>query len=118
MTNPISDLIAQRGWAVADGATGTNLFGRGLETGYPPELWCVERPDDILWLHHSFLDAGSDIILTNSFGGTGFRLKLHDAQDRVAELNRAAARLARQAVDAHCAARQKGHRRRFDRANR
>jgi 5-methyltetrahydrofolate--homocysteine methyltransferase len=104
MTNPISDLIARRGWAVADGATGTNLFGRGLETGYPPELWCVERPDDILWLHHSFLDAGSDIILTNSFGGTGFRLKLHDAQDRVAELNRAAARLARQAVDAHCAA--------------
>jgi methionine synthase I (cobalamin-dependent) len=104
MTNPISDLIARRGWAVADGATGTNLFGRGLETGYPPELWCVERPDDILWLHRSFLDAGSDIILTNSFGGTAFRLKLHDAQDRVEELNLAAAKLARQAVDAHYAA--------------
>jgi len=101
MTDPVSALIASKGWLVADGATGTNLFGRGLETGYPPELWSVERPDDILWLHDSFLTAGSDLVLTNSFGGTSFRLKLHDAQDRVGELNRAAAKLARQAVDAH-----------------
>jgi methionine synthase I (cobalamin-dependent) len=101
MKNPISELIAKRGWAVADGATGTNLFGRGLETGYPPELWSVERPDDILWLHKSFLSAGSDIILTNSFGGTSFRLKLHAAQERVIELNLAAAKLARQAADEH-----------------
>ena len=70
MSNILSDLIDQQGWCVADGATGTNLFGRGLETGYPPELWSVERPDDILWLHGSFLKAGSDLILTNSFGGT------------------------------------------------
>jgi 5-methyltetrahydrofolate--homocysteine methyltransferase len=89
MTDPVSALIASKGWLVADGATGTNLFGRGLETGYPPELWSVERPDDILWLHDSFLTAGSDLVLTNSFGGTSFRLKLHDAQDRVGELNRA-----------------------------
>ncbi|NCW16809.1 MAG: methionine synthase, partial [Rhodobacteraceae bacterium] len=90
MTNILSDLIAAKGWCVADGATGTNLFGRGLETGYPPELWSVERPDDILWLHNSFLEAGSDLILTNSFGGTSFRLKLHDSQNRVHELNVAA----------------------------
>ena len=76
-SNPLADIIASKGWCVADGATGTNLFARGLETGYPPELWSVERPDDILWLHNSFLDAGSDLILTNSFGGTSFRLKLH-----------------------------------------
>ena len=101
MSNPLAKIIATKGWCVADGATGTNLFGRGLETGYPPELWSVERPDDILWLHDSFLDAGSDLILTNSFGGTSFRLKLHDAQDRVSELNEAAAKLARQAADAH-----------------
>ena len=104
MNNPIMDMIKQKGWCVADGATGTNLFGRGLETGYPPELWSVEQPENILWLHNSFLDAGSDIVLTNSFGGTSFRLKLHQAQDRVDELNEAAAKLARQAVDAHFAA--------------
>ena len=86
-SNPLADIIASKGWCVADGATGTNLFARGLETGYPPELWSVERPDDILWLHNSFLDAGSDLILTNSFGGTSFRLKLHHAQDRVMLVN-------------------------------
>ena len=103
MTHPIDKLLAEKGWVLADGATGTNLFGRGLETGYPPELWNVERPDDILWLHNSFLDAGSDLILTNSFGGTSFRLKLHEAQDRVTELNVAAAKVARAAADAHSA---------------
>ena len=101
MSNPLAEIIATKGWCVADGATGTNLFVRGLETGYPPELWSVERPDDILWLHNSFIDAGSDLILTNSFGGNTFRLKLHQAQGRVAELNEAAAKLARQAADAH-----------------
>ena len=103
MSNILSNLIDQKGWCVADGATGTNLFGRGLETGYPPELWSVERPDDILWLHGSFLKAGSDLILTNSFGGTSFRLKLHESQDRVGELNIAAAQLARKAVEIHFA---------------
>jgi methionine synthase I (cobalamin-dependent) len=101
MRNPLSNLINAKGWCVADGATGTNLFNRGLETGYPPELWSVERPDDVLWLHNGFLQAGSDLILTNSFGGTGFRLKLHNAQDRTQALNIAAAKLARKAVDTH-----------------
>ena len=97
MSNPITDIIAEKGWCVADGATGSNFFGRGLEAGYPPELWCLERPDNVLWLHRAFLSAGSDLILTNSFGGNALRLKLHNAQDRVHELNSAAARLARQA---------------------
>lgn len=91
MSSKFHDLLAERSYLVADGATGTNLFGRGLETGYPPELWNVERPDDILWLYDSFLNAGSNLILTNSFGGTSYRLKLHEAQDRVEELNHAAA---------------------------
>ena len=104
MSNLLAEIIATKGWCVADGATGTNLFGRGLETGYPPELWSVERPDDILWLHNSFIDAGSDLVLTNSFGGTSFRLKLHEAQHRVTELNVAAAKLARRAADAHASA--------------
>ena len=80
---------------MCDGATGTKLLMRGLETGYPPELWNVERPDDIQGLHASFFDACSNLMLTNSFGGNALRLKLHDAQDRVTELNAAAARLAR-----------------------
>ncbi len=73
---------------------------RGLETGHPPELWNVERPDDIIGLYTSFFKAGSDLVLTNSFGGNAFRLKLHEAQDRVAELNATAARFARMAADA------------------
>lgn len=44
MRNPITDIIAEKGWAVADGATGSNFFGRGLEAGYPPDLWCIEKP--------------------------------------------------------------------------
>lgn len=96
----LNDIIQDQGWILADGATGTNLFKAGLETGYPPELWNVERPDDIGQLHHAFIEAGSQIILTNSFGGTAHRLKLHDAQDRVQELNEAGARLARKAADA------------------
>ncbi len=84
---------------MADGATGTNLFHAGLETGYPPELWNVEYPDRVTTLHTSFIAAGADIILTNSFGGTSFRLKLHQAENSVNALNLAAARLARQAAD-------------------
>ena len=101
MTNPIAEIIAQRGWCVADGATGSNFFGRGLEAGYPPDLWCVERPEDVLWLHDAFLDAGADIILTNSFGANAPRLKLHKAENRVVELNTTAAQLARAATHKH-----------------
>ena len=99
--NPVTEIIAQKGWCVADGATGSNFFGRGLEAGYPPDLWCMERPEDVLWLHGAFLDAGADIILTNSFGANAPRLKLHKAEDRVAELNATAARLARAATREH-----------------
>ncbi len=90
----LADLLGERGFLLADGATGTNLFSMGLESGYPPELWNDEKPDVIEWLHQGFIDAGSDIILTNSFGGSRFRLMLHGAQDRVGELNEKAARLA------------------------
>ena len=95
----LEQLLETTGWVLADGATGTNFFKRGLETGYPPELWNVERPDEVTALHASFIEAGSQLVLTNSFGGTTHRLKLHDAQDRVHELNSAGARLARSAAD-------------------
>lgn len=99
MTDRLSKLLAERPWLLADGATGTNLFAVGLETGDSPELWNVDRPDRIRDLHRGFLEAGSDIILTNSFGGSAYRLKLHRAEARVRELNRAAAALAREVAD-------------------
>ena len=93
------ELVADQGWVIADGATGTNYFKLGLETGYPPELWNIERADDVTGLHSAFIEAGSQLVLTNSFGGTHHRLRLHEAQDRVTELNLAAAQLARRAAD-------------------
>ncbi|MEP1124573.1 MAG: betaine--homocysteine S-methyltransferase [Ilumatobacter sp.] len=96
----LHDLIAERGVLLIDGAMGTELFSRGLESGGAPELWNVEHPDRVTAVHTDYVNAGSDIILTNSFGGTGFRLKLHQADDRVIELNEAAARVARAAADA------------------
>lgn len=99
MTNPIEALIAEKGVLLADGATGTNLFAMGLPAGEAPELLNETAPDTIRQLHQHFVDAGADIILTNSFGGTRHRLKLHQADDRVVELNRKAAEIARSVAD-------------------
>lgn len=100
MTNPLDALLAEKGVLLADGATGTNLFAMGLASGEAPELWNEEAPEKITALHQGFVDAGADVILTNSFGGTRHRLKLHNAQDRVFELNRLAAAIARAVADA------------------
>ena len=97
----LHDLLAERGTLLIDGAMGTELFARGLGSGDPPEMWNVDHPDRVTAVHADYVNAGSDIVLTNSFGGTGFRLKLHKLDDRCVELNRAAAQVARAAVDAH-----------------
>ncbi|QPC44433.1 betaine--homocysteine S-methyltransferase [Kaustia mangrovi] len=94
------ELLAERDWLLADGATGTNYFHMGLQSGDAPELWNIDHPDRVRSLHRSFIAAGSDIVLTNSFGCNRYRLKLHAAEDRVAELNGAAARNARAEADA------------------
>lgn len=99
MNNPIDTLLAEKGVLLADGATGTNLFAMGLEAGEAPELWNESAPEKITALHQKFVEAGADIILTNSFGGTRHRLKLHHAQDRVHELNKCAAEIARAVAD-------------------
>lgn len=99
MSNPLAELLAERGVLLADGATGTTLFSMGLASGEAPELWNENEPQKIVALHQGFVDAGADIILTNSFGGTRHRLKLHHAQHRVHELNRKAAEIARSVVD-------------------
>ena len=99
MSDPLADLIAERGVLLADGATGTNLFEMGLESGEAPDLWNEQFPDRVRALHRGFVEAGADIILTNTFGGTRHRLKLHDAQDRVVQLNRKGAELAREIAE-------------------
>lgn len=96
--NLLSRLLAQREWLLADGATGTTLFKMGLESGDAPELWNESEVDKIRTLHNGFVDAGSDIILTNSFGGSSYRLMLHKAQKRVHELNKKAAQIACECV--------------------
>lgn len=98
--NRLEDLLARKGTLLADGATGTNLFDMGLQSGDPPEEWNITRPDDIRTLHRRFVEAGADIILTNTFGANRHRLKLHRFEDRVHEFNAAAARLAREVADA------------------
>lgn len=95
----LAQIISEKGFALADGAIGTNLFAKGLMTGDAPELWNLEQADKITELHQEFVAAGSDIILTNSFGGTGYRMKLHQADDRVDEINYSAAKLARDVAD-------------------
>ena len=94
-----STLLEERGALLADGATGTNLFAMGLESGEAPEAWLLEHPDRVQALHQSFVDAGSDLFLTNTFGGTKHRLKLHGLEGQVTSLNRTAARLAREVAD-------------------
>ncbi|MCE5974559.1 betaine--homocysteine S-methyltransferase [Sinirhodobacter sp. WL0062] len=99
MTNALSRLLETRDWLLADGATGTNLFNMGLSSGEPPELWNADHPDRIAKLYSGAVESGSDLFLTNSFGGNASRLKLHNAQSRVRELNRLAAEIGREVAD-------------------
>jgi len=98
MANSFSDRLNSGEVMIADGATGTNLQAMGLPPGAPPEEWVLNQPDQILALQRSFVEAGSDLILTCTFGGTRLRLKESRHADRVAELNRRAVELAREAA--------------------
>ena len=89
-----------RGVVVADGAMGTQLQRAGLPIGASGERWNVDHPDRVLAIHQAYLDAGSDLILTNTFGATRWILERHGIADRRDNVNRAAARLARQAAGA------------------
>jgi methionine synthase I (cobalamin-dependent) len=90
--------LAQPGVLVADGATGTQLQKAGLPAGAPSELWVLENPDGIRALHRSYVAAGSDIILTDTFGGTRIKLAKNGMGDKVVEINRQAAQLAREVI--------------------
>lgn len=98
--NVLDQLLSTEPYIVLDGAIGTVLMGMGLEPGAPPEAWNLDQPEAIQRVHREYIEAGSKVILTNSFGGTHYRLNLHELQDQVVEINRAAAENARIAADA------------------
>lgn len=99
MRTTFHDLINGSGPVLADGAMGTMLFELGLDQGEAPERWNLDRPELVKRVHQEYVEAGAQIILTNSFGANRRRLQLHQLADRVEELNRAAARLARDVAD-------------------
>ncbi len=93
-------LLAEGRPILADGAMGTMLFLNGLQFGDPPEVWNLTQPEIVRRIHRGYLEAGSRILLTNTFGGNRLRLSLHRLEGRVAELNQTAAILLRSEVEA------------------
>ncbi len=89
-------LLNQKQTLVLDGATGTNLQKRGLPIGAAPESWLLQYPAGISQLYSDFIHAGSDIILTCTFGGTRTRLAHSDLADKIIEINQIAVRLAQE----------------------
>ena len=83
---------------IIDGSMGVFLQSEGLPSGYDPDLWNLERPDLIAKVHKTYLDAGSQIVITNSFGATSPRLSDYDAERKVREINHAAVANARKGV--------------------
>jgi 5-methyltetrahydrofolate--homocysteine methyltransferase len=98
--NKLQSLLASSHVLLADGAMGTMLFEAGLNFGDPPEVWNVTHPDVVRGVHRGYLESGSRLVLTNTFGGNRFRLSMHNLQSRVQELNRTAAVILRAEVEA------------------
>ncbi len=96
--NRLMERLAQPGVLVADGATGTQLQKAGLPVGAPSELWVLENPEEVRNLHRSYVKAGSDVILTDTFGGTRVKLDKNGMGEKVVEINRTAAQLAREVI--------------------
>jgi len=104
-TNRLQALLDSRfpggGPVLLDGGMGTLLQDRGLDDGGSGELWNVDRPDAVRECHTAYAQAGARILTTNTFGGTRPRLQMHGLEDRVHELNQAAALVARAVADEH-----------------
>lgn len=94
----IQSVLESSGYMITDGAMGTVLFSSGLDQGDPPELWNVDHPERVAAVHQAYFDAGAQVMLTNTFGGNRYRLMLHNSQDRVEEVNHAAAVILREVV--------------------
>jgi methionine synthase I (cobalamin-dependent) len=95
----IQDLLENRDFVITDGAMGTVLFAAGLEQGDPPELWNIKHPERVAAVHQAYLEAGSQVILTNTFGGSRLRLALHNAEQQVQAANKSAAEILRKVAD-------------------
>ena len=91
----------EKGILISDGAMGTMLQGKGLTDGGAPELWNVENPIAIEEVLEEYAAAGANLITTNTFGGTRGRLQMHGLEDRLFELNKAGAEIARKVADRH-----------------
>jgi 5-methyltetrahydrofolate--homocysteine methyltransferase len=101
MSSLLQELLAENRPVVADGGIGTMLIAAGLPSGQAPERWNIEQPEAVRGVHAAYIQAGAQIILTNTFGGNRIRLDSHRLGDQVTETNIAAARLARQEAAAH-----------------
>lgn len=102
ITGKIAQRIKEKGVLVSDGAWGTQLQDMGLKSGECPELWCVDNRAKVLEVARSYVRAGADLIKTNSFGGTRFKLELYGLGARAAEINREAAAISREAAGSEC----------------
>ncbi len=95
---PFTELLDRPGVLLADGATGTNYQDMGIEPGVAPEEWVFDAPEKVSELHRQFAQAGSDLVLTCTFGASPVRLQDGPLAGRARELNVRAAELARDAV--------------------
>jgi len=98
--NKLQTLLEASEIILADGAMGTMLFEAGLQFGDPPEVWNIAHPDRVRAVQRGYLQAGAQMLLTNTFGGNRFRLAMHNLDRRVAELNRTGAVTLRAEVEA------------------
>jgi len=98
MAKRITEAVRAGRVLVSDGAWGTFLYQKGLKPGECPERWCLERFADVRDIAKSYIDAGADMVETNSFGGSRIRLKSFGLDDKAAEINEAAARASREAA--------------------
>ena len=94
--NRLKKLLQEKSILISDGAWGTMLHAKGLPSGECPELWNITHPDKVREIPRAYKDAGSEVILTNSFGGSPIKLRMFDQQDKAYELNLAAAQISRQ----------------------
>jgi 5-methyltetrahydrofolate--homocysteine methyltransferase len=99
--NRLAALLGADRPVLFDGGMGTLLQDSGLEDGAPGELWNLENPDAVRAAHAAYAEAGARVLTTNTFGGTRPRLDMHGLGDRLAEVNRDAARIARSVADEH-----------------